>query len=182
MWAKRVMCIQALKGKKGVASVKEAQPGGKVKKGQVVYGVVVRAAMQKAHLLDYIKLLSVNSPIVLIDSISSHFASITIRFAILAIINLYLSSIVSFSCSLLRGLSNLSSGMPRSQQETCNSFLAQQIRTFIQMRSSLKVVDNSGAKRVMCIQALKGKKRARRVGVMGVTSEFMGGNLAQHIA
>ncbi|KAL4586613.1 hypothetical protein LXL04_011253 [Taraxacum kok-saghyz] len=54
--AKRVMCIQALKGKKGarlgdtiVASVKEAQPGGKVKKGQVVYGVVVRAAMQKGR-------------------------------------------------------------------------------------------------------------------------------------
>ncbi|GJS89824.1 50S ribosomal protein HLP, mitochondrial-like protein [Tanacetum coccineum] len=36
-----------------------------------------------------------------------------------------------------------------------------QIRTFIQMRSNLKVVDNSGAKRVMCIQALKGKKGAR---------------------
>ncbi|GJY29015.1 50S ribosomal protein HLP, mitochondrial-like protein [Tanacetum coccineum] len=54
--AKRVMCIQALKGKKGarlgdtiVASVKEAQPGGKIKKGQVVYGVVVRAAMQKGQ-------------------------------------------------------------------------------------------------------------------------------------
>ncbi|GJS13788.1 putative reverse transcriptase domain-containing protein [Tanacetum coccineum] len=54
--AKRVMCIQALKGKKGarlgdtiVASVKEAQPGGKVKKGQVVYGVVARAAMQKGR-------------------------------------------------------------------------------------------------------------------------------------
>ncbi|GJS44146.1 50S ribosomal protein HLP, mitochondrial-like protein [Tanacetum coccineum] len=52
--------------------------------------------------------------------------------------------------------------MPRSQQETsCDSFLAQQIRTFIQMRSNLKVVENSGAKRVMCIQALKGKKGAR---------------------
>ncbi|CAI9098553.1 OLC1v1035222C1 [Oldenlandia corymbosa var. corymbosa] len=54
--AKRVMCIQALKGKRGarlgdmiVASVKEAQPGGKVKKGQVVYGVVVRAAMQRGR-------------------------------------------------------------------------------------------------------------------------------------
>ncbi|GJV35142.1 50S ribosomal protein HLP, mitochondrial-like protein [Tanacetum coccineum] len=47
------MCIQALKRKKGarlrdtiVASVKEAQPGTKLKKGQVVYGVVVRAIMQ----------------------------------------------------------------------------------------------------------------------------------------
>ncbi|GJY78484.1 50S ribosomal protein HLP, mitochondrial-like protein [Tanacetum coccineum] len=46
-------------------------------------------------------------------------------------------------------------------ETSCNSFLAQQIRTFIQMRSNLKVVDNSGAKRVMCIQALKGKKGAR---------------------
>ncbi|XP_065866075.1 large ribosomal subunit protein uL14mz-like isoform X2 [Euphorbia lathyris] len=54
--AKKVMCIQALKGKKGarlgdtiVASVKEAMPNGKVKKGKVVYGVVVRAAMQKGR-------------------------------------------------------------------------------------------------------------------------------------
>ncbi|GKG64838.1 50S ribosomal protein HLP, mitochondrial-like protein, partial [Tanacetum coccineum] len=31
-------------GAKRVASVKEVQPGGKVKKAQVVYGVVVRAA------------------------------------------------------------------------------------------------------------------------------------------
>ncbi|KAJ8627215.1 hypothetical protein MRB53_020522 [Persea americana] len=54
--AKRVMCIQALKQKKGarlgdtiIASVKEAQPRGKVKKGEVVYGVVVRAAMQRGR-------------------------------------------------------------------------------------------------------------------------------------
>ncbi|CAL8107806.1 unnamed protein product [Prunus armeniaca] len=55
--AKKVMCIQALKAnKKGarlgdtiVASVKEAHPNGKVKKGQVVYGVVVRAAMQRGR-------------------------------------------------------------------------------------------------------------------------------------
>ncbi|KAK4857729.1 hypothetical protein QYF36_005227 [Acer negundo] len=53
--AKKVMCIQALKGKKGarlgdtiVASVKEAMPNGKVKKGKVVYGVV-RAAMQRGR-------------------------------------------------------------------------------------------------------------------------------------
>ena len=37
----------------------------------------------------------------------------------------------------------------------------QQQRTFIQMRTNLKVVDNSGAKRVMCIQALKGRRGAR---------------------
>ncbi|GJU82166.1 50S ribosomal protein HLP, mitochondrial-like protein [Tanacetum coccineum] len=56
----------------------------------------------------------------------------------------------------------MSPEMLRSQKETsCNSFLAQKIRTFIQMRSNLKVVDNSGAKRVMCIQALKGKKGAK---------------------
>lgn len=54
--AKKVMCIQALKGKKGarlgdtiIASVKEAMPNGKVKKGKVVYGVVVRAAMQRGR-------------------------------------------------------------------------------------------------------------------------------------
>ncbi|KAF5197379.1 50S ribosomal protein L14 [Thalictrum thalictroides] len=54
--AKKVMCIQPLKGKKGarlgdtiIASVKEAQPRGKVKKGDVVYGVVVRAAMQRGR-------------------------------------------------------------------------------------------------------------------------------------
>ncbi|KAJ8645947.1 hypothetical protein MRB53_007695 [Persea americana] len=55
--AKRVMCIQALKGKSMgarlgdtiIASVKEAQPRGKVKKGEVVYGVVVRAAMQRGR-------------------------------------------------------------------------------------------------------------------------------------
>ncbi|GAB4833487.1 hypothetical protein Ancab_031731 [Ancistrocladus abbreviatus] len=54
--AKQVMCIQALKGKKGarlgdiiVASVKEARPGGKVKKGDVVRAVVVRAAMQRGR-------------------------------------------------------------------------------------------------------------------------------------
>ncbi|XP_019102078.1 PREDICTED: 50S ribosomal protein HLP, mitochondrial-like [Camelina sativa] len=55
--AKEVKCIQTLKGnKKGarlggtiVGSVKEAIPRGKVKEGTVVYGVVVRAAMQKGH-------------------------------------------------------------------------------------------------------------------------------------
>ncbi|KAJ3674527.1 hypothetical protein LUZ60_009802 [Juncus effusus] len=54
--AKQVMCIQSLKGKKGarlgdtiIGSVKEAQPKGKVKKGEVVYGVVVRAAMQRGR-------------------------------------------------------------------------------------------------------------------------------------
>ncbi|KAI3862354.1 hypothetical protein MKX03_014372 [Papaver bracteatum] len=54
--AKLVACIQAVKGKKGarlgdtiIASVKEAQPRGKVKKGDVVRGVVVRAAMQKGR-------------------------------------------------------------------------------------------------------------------------------------
>lgn len=54
--AKKVMCIQPLKGKKGarlgdtiIASVKEAAPNGKVKKGAVVRGVVVRAAMQRGR-------------------------------------------------------------------------------------------------------------------------------------
>jgi len=54
--AKKVMCIQPLKGRKGarlgdtiIASVKEAAPNGKVKKGAVVRGVVVRAAMQRGR-------------------------------------------------------------------------------------------------------------------------------------
>ena len=37
----------------------------------------------------------------------------------------------------------------------------QQQRTFIQMGTRLKVVDNSGAKEVVCIQSLRGKKGAR---------------------
>ncbi|KAI3504720.1 hypothetical protein L1887_26397 [Cichorium endivia] len=61
--------------------------------------------------------------------------------------------------SLMRGLTTLSSSIQRlSQETTSNNHLAQQIRTFIQMRTNQKVVDNSGAKRVTCIQALKGKK------------------------
>ncbi|XP_044949950.1 50S ribosomal protein HLP, mitochondrial-like [Hordeum vulgare subsp. vulgare] len=54
--AKRIMCIRSLRGKKGASlgdmingSVKEVQPRGKVKKGDVVYGVVVRAAMKKGR-------------------------------------------------------------------------------------------------------------------------------------
>ncbi|XP_050230806.1 50S ribosomal protein HLP, mitochondrial [Mercurialis annua] len=65
-------------------------------------------------------------------------------------------------CSLLGGLGNNLSGlMGTSNQITSSNFMSQQLRTFIQMRTVLKVVDNSGAKKVMCIQALKGKKGAR---------------------
>ncbi|KAG6405005.1 hypothetical protein SASPL_132584 [Salvia splendens] len=55
----------------------------------------------------------------------------------------------------------------------------QQTRTFIQMRTNLKVVDNSGAKRVMCIQALKGKKGARLgdVIVASVKEAHVGGKV-----
>ncbi|KAH1048355.1 hypothetical protein J1N35_039139 [Gossypium stocksii] len=64
--------------------------------------------------------------------------------------------------SLMGGLGNNFSNLPNTSSEiTCSSFLSQQQRTFIQMRTVLKVVDNSGAKKVMCIQALKGKKGAR---------------------
>ncbi|KAG2727600.1 hypothetical protein I3760_01G164400 [Carya illinoinensis] len=64
--------------------------------------------------------------------------------------------------SLLGCLSNnLSSVLGTSQGIACCNLLLQQQRTFIQMRTVLKVVDNSGAKKVMCIQALKGKKGAR---------------------
>ncbi|WCJ41248.1 50S ribosomal protein L14 [Euphorbia peplus] len=64
--------------------------------------------------------------------------------------------------SLLGGLGNNVSGLLGSSRQITNTnFLSQQLRTFIQMRTVLKVVDNSGAKKVMCIQALKGKKGAR---------------------
>ncbi|KAK3183989.1 hypothetical protein Dsin_031275 [Dipteronia sinensis] len=64
--------------------------------------------------------------------------------------------------SLMGGLGNNLSGLSSTSYEmTCSNFLSQQLRTFIQMRTVLKVVDNSGAKKVMCIQALKGKKGAR---------------------
>ncbi|XP_027191344.1 large ribosomal subunit protein uL14mz isoform X3 [Cicer arietinum] len=63
--------------------------------------------------------------------------------------------------SLFGGLSNSSPGLfTKSHEMTCGNYFSQQ-RTFIQMRTVLKVVDNSGAKQVMCIQALKGKKGAR---------------------
>ncbi|PON93965.1 Ribosomal protein [Trema orientale] len=64
--------------------------------------------------------------------------------------------------SLLGGLGNNLSALLSTQHGTTSyNFLSQQVRTFIQMRTVLKVVDNSGAKKVMCIQALKGKKGAR---------------------
>ncbi|RWW32994.1 hypothetical protein BHE74_00016057 [Ensete ventricosum] len=53
----------------------------------------------------------------------------------------------------------------RSQRTKCNSFtvelqefLAQQQRTFIQMRTNLKLVDNYGVKWVMYVQAVKGRR------------------------
>ncbi|CAH9093589.1 unnamed protein product [Cuscuta epithymum] len=65
-------------------------------------------------------------------------------------------------CSLLGDLLNNSAGFMRVSNEIIsNGLYTQQQRTFIQMRTKLKVVDNSGAKKVMCIQALKGKKGAR---------------------
>lgn len=74
---------------------------------------------------------------------------------------LFASKCSNVGRSLLGGLVNNSSGALKTLQEmTCCNFLSQQ-RTFIQMRTKLKVVDNSGAKEIMCIQALKGKKGAR---------------------
>lgn len=42
--------------------------------------------------------------------------------------------------------------------------IPQQRRTFIQMGTILKVVDNSGAKKAKCIQALKAGKKGARLG------------------
>ncbi|KAK2371882.1 hypothetical protein P8452_45321 [Trifolium repens] len=64
--------------------------------------------------------------------------------------------------SLLGGLNNSSPGLfTMSHEMTCSNYFSQQQRTFIQMRTVLKVVDNSGAKKVMCIHALTGKRGAR---------------------
>ncbi|XP_010529168.1 PREDICTED: 50S ribosomal protein HLP, mitochondrial isoform X2 [Tarenaya hassleriana] len=63
--------------------------------------------------------------------------------------------------SLLGGLTNALSGLSNSLSGVMNGSILSQQRTFIQMRTVLKVVDNSGAKKVMCIQSLKGKKGAR---------------------
>ncbi|KAL0694728.1 hypothetical protein Bca4012_061908 [Brassica carinata] len=64
--------------------------------------------------------------------------------------------------SLLGGLTNAFSGLMSSSTGTMSgSTLSQQQRTFIQMGTVLNVVDNSGAKKVVCIQSLRGKKGAR---------------------
>uniref|UniRef100_A0A7N2R545 Uncharacterized protein n=1 Tax=Quercus lobata TaxID=97700 RepID=A0A7N2R545_QUELO len=63
--------------------------------------------------------------------------------------------------SFLGGLDHKLSGFLSTSHEACSNSFSQQRRTFIQMRTVLKVVDNSGAKKVMCIQALNGKKGAR---------------------
>ncbi|KAL3035786.1 hypothetical protein AAZX31_02G270700 [Glycine max] len=67
--------------------------------------------------------------------------------------------------SLLGGLRNNNlSGSLTSHEIKSSNFLSQKLCgfssniTFIQMRTVLKVVDNSGEKKVTCIQALKGKK------------------------
>ncbi|XP_024008339.1 50S ribosomal protein HLL, mitochondrial isoform X1 [Eutrema salsugineum] len=73
-----------------------------------------------------------------------------------------LASRLSKGRSLLGGLSNAFSGLISSSNGLMNgSILSQQQRTFVQMGTILKAVDNSGAKEVMCIQSLRGKKGAR---------------------
>ncbi|KAH9748019.1 50S ribosomal protein HLP [Citrus sinensis] len=65
--------------------------------------------------------------------------------------------------SFFGGLGSLLSGLLTTSHEmaSCNFLSQLQQRTFIQMRTVLKVADNSGVKTVMCIQPLKGKKVAR---------------------
>ncbi|KAL6500677.1 hypothetical protein OROHE_025474 [Orobanche hederae] len=84
--------------------------------------------------------------------------------------------------SILGGLNNCAVGTSRPPSQLAHAdFLSQvsQTRTFIQMRTNLKVVDNSGAKRVMCIQALKGRKGARLGDtiVASVKEAHMGGKV-----
>ncbi|EOA37137.1 hypothetical protein CARUB_v10010419mg [Capsella rubella] len=74
-----------------------------------------------------------------------------------------LASRVTRGRSLIGSLSNAFSGLMNSSigMMDGNILSQQQQRTFIQMGTILKAVDNSGAKEVMCIQSLKGKKGAR---------------------
>ncbi|XP_071722244.1 LOW QUALITY PROTEIN: large ribosomal subunit protein uL14mz-like [Rutidosis leptorrhynchoides] len=73
----------------------------------------------------------------------------------------FASNCIRATRSSLGGLSNFSGSLSTATDIASINFFSQQIRTFIQMRTVLKVVDNSGAKKVMCIQALAGKKGAR---------------------
>ncbi|XP_057964229.1 large ribosomal subunit protein uL14mz [Malania oleifera] len=75
--------------------------------------------------------------------------------------------------SLLGGLGNNAYGLWSTMQETTCSNTFCQLRTFVQMGTNLKVVDNSGAKRVKCIQVLKGRKKGARLGdtVVGSVKE-----------
>ncbi|KAL9243466.1 hypothetical protein vseg_017351 [Gypsophila vaccaria] len=69
------------------------------------------------------------------------------------------------SKSLLGSLSNgTSSNILRSSSGMVYSGPFVQQRTFIQMGTKLTVVDNSGAKVIQCIQALKADKRGARLG------------------
>ncbi|VVA91665.1 unnamed protein product [Arabis nemorensis] len=76
-----------------------------------------------------------------------------------------LASKLSRGRSLLGGLSNAFSGLMNSSNGMMNgTILSRQQRTFIQMGTLLKAVDNSGAKEVMCIQSFKGGKKGARLG------------------
>ncbi|KAL2897280.1 50S ribosomal protein HLP mitochondrial [Bienertia sinuspersici] len=101
-------------------------------------------------------------------SLASKLSRVELIFSpfLLGLIFLLLVICVAGSRSLLGGLTNASSsGLLKSTCDTTGNHLyaqaLQQQRTFIQMRTKLSVVDNSGAKQVMCIQALKGRKGAR---------------------
>jgi large subunit ribosomal protein L14 len=59
---------------------------------------------------------------------------------------------------------NFSGLLSTSHEITCGNSLFQQRRTFIQMGTKLKVVDNSGAKLVKCIQALNATKKGAKLG------------------
>ncbi|XP_010476914.1 PREDICTED: 50S ribosomal protein HLL, mitochondrial isoform X2 [Camelina sativa] len=76
-----------------------------------------------------------------------------------------LASRFSRGRSLIGSLSNAFSGLMNSSNGIMNgNILSQQQRTFIQMGTNLKVVDNSGAKEVKCIQSLKANKKGARLG------------------
>ncbi|KAL9262881.1 Large ribosomal subunit protein uL14mz-like protein [Drosera capensis] len=82
----------------------------------------------------------------------------------------FLSKLGHGGRSLLGGLADKSGLVALAKEAICDNPFFQQQRTFIQMRTKLTVVDNSGAKQVMCIQALKGQKKGARLGDIIVAS------------
>ncbi|KAG5549993.1 hypothetical protein RHGRI_015080 [Rhododendron griersonianum] len=189
--AKQIMCLQALKGKKGGkwghcdgsevkfddnAAVLVNKQGEPI--GTRVFGPVPHELRKKKH----VKILSLAEHItqpykLLLCGIMIYVIYMVFDACFPFIIdepflfNLLGIQIVGHSLFSSLNINALRLGAQSTSPEiTCSSILSQQQRTFIQMRTKLKVVDNSGAKEIMCIQALKGGKNGARLGDLIVAS------------